>query len=325
MLYCLGSCVVIIGIIIGIIHNSPPYLNTECVLFKINCPKIKSQIIQQSSMQDNNGYDLITKSMKHWIQNGEEIATQINVRIKGKESFSFYATDSLKTNNNFDDKSLCTIFSNTKTFAALLIGIAIDKKWITSYDDSVTKYWRRFPTNKGKYDLKIADVLRHESGLCVYAKHRVVYDIWNINADTYNIIRRAIEEESITYFDGYKRCYHTISRGHILNEIFHLVEPRKRYMAQYYEQEILPILMRNDAAFGLTFRGLSFVYNFGNKKIYNENRSFDVESPGFLWSLYHIKLPKYILKTPIINDNKLNGSICKYLDNKNEKCPKQNM
>eukprot|EP01084_Bolivina_argentea_P194198 333167_1 len=238
MLKCLTICVVLIGIIIGIIHNSPPYLNTECVLLQMNCPKIKSQIINQQSDNKFKGFDLIAKSIKHWISNGEEIASQINIRIKGKESFNFYAADSIKTNNNFDEKSLCTIFSNTKVFASLLIGIAIDKKWIKSYDDPVTKYWKRFPTNKGIYNLKIKDILRHEGGLCVYEKHRIVFDIWNINADTYEIIRKSIEEEKITYYSGYKRCYHAISRGHILNEIFHLVEPKKRYMAKYYEQEI---------------------------------------------------------------------------------------
>ena len=223
MRYCCAFLVAVVAITIGLIHYSPPYLATECLLFNIHCPVIDQKLVTDDK---HTKLQLIAKSITHWIESGEEIASQISIRSNTKETFNFYATDTLRTGDRFDDRSLCSIFSNGKVFEALFIAIAVDRKWIASYDDAVRKYWPRFPKRKGMADIQVKDVLRHEAGLCVYQHYRVVYDPWNINIATYDILRHTIEDERITYYDGHRRRYHTLSRGHNLNELFHAVEPR---------------------------------------------------------------------------------------------------
>ena len=146
-------------------------------------------------------------------------------------------------------------------------------------------------------------------------------------------LQRAIEDEKITFWEDQsgvtrKRCYHTISRGHILNEIFHRVDPQKRYMAQFYEQEILPRLMHNDPAFGMTFRGLRYVQHLRtsskSESVWDEDRIFDVESPSFLWNLYHVVFPKYILRRPLLSDEYLKVKMCGFLEDESL-CPNQSV
>jgi len=329
---CCAAIPVLLGILIAVVHHSPPYLSTRCTLGLGQCPQVKHATTGKH--QGDKADDILNRikqSITHWIDSGEEIASQLSIRRKGEEIFNFYAADTVRTGNRFDERSLVTIFSNGKTFEAMFMAMAVEQKWISSYDDPITKYWRRFPTNRKKYDIRISDVLRHEAGLCIYQRYRIVFDLWNINIASYELLRKAIEDEKITFWEDQsgvtrKRCYHTISRGHILNEIFHLVEPQGRYMAQFYEQEILPRLAHHDPGYGLTFRGLRYVQHLqntdGSRSVWDENRMFDVESPSTLWTLYHHHFAKYILKRPIVADEDLKAKMCGHLEDASL-CPDQ--
>merc|ERR1712228_935326 len=96
--------------------------------------KVNSKCVLSSS--DYN-FSEVGKAMEWFVQNGEETSTQLCIFKEGKEIFNFYAS----TNENIDETSLYPIFSNTKTFSALLIAKCIEMGWIKSYNDLVTDYW----------------------------------------------------------------------------------------------------------------------------------------------------------------------------------------
>lgn len=169
MRLCCSILVVVLAFTITIIHNAPPHLSLQCSGFGLYCPQIT--FAKSGKHKADETLNRIVKSITHWIDTGEAIASQLSIRQKGNEIFNFYAADTVRTGDRFDDRSLITIFSNGKTFEALFMALAIDQKWIDSYDDPITKYWPRFPTNRKKYNIKISDVLRHEAGLCSVCIH----------------------------------------------------------------------------------------------------------------------------------------------------------
>ena len=59
---------------------------------------------------------------------------------------------------NYGADSLQTVFSSTKTLAALCIACLVDRGLI-DYEDKVSKHWPEFAQN-GKEHIKICDVLR---------------------------------------------------------------------------------------------------------------------------------------------------------------------
>ena len=59
-----------------------------------------------------------------------------------------------------------TIFSSGKSLAAIAVATLYDKG-LFNYEDAIAKYWPEFAQN-GKENVKICDVLRHESGLAYF-------------------------------------------------------------------------------------------------------------------------------------------------------------
>ena len=58
------------------------------------------------------------------------------------------------------------IFSSGKSFEAIAVATLFDKG-LLNYEDTIAKYWPEFAQN-GKENVKICDVLRHESGLAYF-------------------------------------------------------------------------------------------------------------------------------------------------------------
>ena len=59
-----------------------------------------------------------------------------------------------------------TIFSSGKSLEAIAMATLFDKG-LFQYEDTIGKYWPEFAQN-GKENVKICDVLRHESGLAYF-------------------------------------------------------------------------------------------------------------------------------------------------------------
>ena len=60
------------------------------------------------------------------------------------------------------------MFSSGKSIAAIVTALMVDRG-LLDYDEKVSTYWPEFAQN-GKEDVKICDVLRHESGLAYFQK-----------------------------------------------------------------------------------------------------------------------------------------------------------
>ena len=114
---------------------------------------------------------------------------------------------------------------------------------VLDYDEKVCKYWPEFAQNE-KQEIKVCDVLRHESGLTNLVRE---IQTWEISRDNIkqNSIGKIIEDSTPVYPKNTRRGYHTLTRGCILNEIFRRVEPRKRTMGEYLYQEINQKLQTN--------------------------------------------------------------------------------
>ena len=103
------------------------------------------------------------------------------------------------------------------------------EKGLFKYEDSISQYWPEFGEN-GKSEIKICDVLRHESGLAYFSKPLASFEnAWTENIKK-NQVGELIEQEEQhfpTEKDGikFKREYHSFSRGMIINELVRRLHP----------------------------------------------------------------------------------------------------
>ena len=102
-------------------------------------------------------------------------------------------------------------------------------KGLFKYEDRISKYWPEFALN-GKEQVRIADVLRHESGLAWFTESiPSIRDAWKDNVKR-NKIGRIIEDQPL-HFPEYEHLdsqseYHTITRGLIVNELVRRIDPK---------------------------------------------------------------------------------------------------
>ena len=133
----------------------------------------------------------------------------------------------IKLNNSFK-----VIFSSSKCIESIVVAMLVDKG-LLNYEEKVSFYWPEFGKNE-KGDLKLEDVLRHESGLARFNGHVHKHeDILRENIKKNSI--GSVIENCVPSFPSSsndcgvsKREYHAATRGFILNEIIRRVDPQKR-------------------------------------------------------------------------------------------------
>ena len=262
------------------IHNLPPFNNIWCILANNNCPVAKSKDVSAAIPGYENPHKQeLAKLFESWVNNGFSTGAQLSTFVNNDEVLNFYVKDDAKY-PNFDEKSIVTIFSCTKNFAATLIAIAIKHGWINSYNDKIVDYWPEFPTTRlllsfedyndyFKQFKSNKTLLRDSSNLIEYFQSNnlsietdtyfatisdvlrhdsgmrllLSTDALYFDTVTHKEMKRMIEDHKyLVHFKETQRVYHSISRGYTLNQLFINVEPKHRSMKQYLEQEILPKL-----------------------------------------------------------------------------------
>eukprot|EP01083_Nonionella_stella_P155778 503771_1 len=327
--------IVVLSILVYTIHNAAPYLRLECVALSVSCPITKSYgTINDHKSADSIHLKPLKQIMQQWIRDGYSTGSQLSIFTNDKERLNIFAKDDRKY-PNFDRNSLVPVFSTTHNFASLLMGIAVQNEWIQSLDDAVTDYWPQFPTQRlvlpydtwlayydahsstvnhntlaqycnqhrihldiRPYRVKIKDVLRHEAGYGL-----LLSDVkMTPSTTTYQDIKTMIERtEYLIQFEDATRSYHGITRGFILNQIFMNMEPKRRSMSEYYQQEIVTKLASQDTnadeEFLLLFEGLKNTQKYVNKM-------YPVVQPPMYWNLYHVALPTYLRLILFLNEKR---------------------
>lgn len=116
-------------------------------------------------------------------------------------------------NQDYNGDSLQNVFSSTKTLVSICVASLVDQGLI-SYEDKVVKHWPEFGS-LGKEDIRLCDVLRHESGLVNLSEKVMISDL-SRDAIKENKIGSKIEKTEMRLPpEKYqtKRAYHSISRG----------------------------------------------------------------------------------------------------------------
>ena len=135
------------------------------------------------------------------------------------------------------------MWSSGNSVAAILMLMMEDRGHL-KYDEAVASYWPEFAKHqKGK--IKVEDVLRHESGLSNF-KQRINVKFTSTENIKKNKIGEVIEDEHVEFPFGCYRYYHGVTRDLITNEIFRRVEPKKRTMSEFLNEELKPLFGDED-------------------------------------------------------------------------------
>uniref|UniRef100_A0A914W1N5 Beta-lactamase-related domain-containing protein n=2 Tax=Plectus sambesii TaxID=2011161 RepID=A0A914W1N5_9BILA len=131
----------------------------------------------------------------------------------------------------WEEDTLTTGFSTTKSVASICLAILIDQK-LASYDDLVIKHWPEFGKN-GKEHVTINMLLGHQAGLPyingVTAKEDMI---------DHRLMSAKFEHQKPIWTPGTKTGYHVMTFGWLVDQLVRRIDPKHRSVGQFFREEI---------------------------------------------------------------------------------------
>ncbi|CAF2538944.1 unnamed protein product [Rotaria sp. Silwood2] len=129
----------------------------------------------------------------------------------------------------YDNNTLQLVFSATKGLVAIANALCVQKGWL-NYSELVTKYWPEYGQN-GKENTTVADILSHRAGLPFISDPSE--QIFNWTA-----MIHSLEHQRPLWPPGTAHSYHVLTYGWLAGELIRRVDPKKRTVGQFIQDEI---------------------------------------------------------------------------------------
>ena len=131
----------------------------------------------------------------------------------------------------WEEDTMVLVFSTTKGMAATALAVAHARKHF-DLDERVSAYWPEFAQN-GKGEITVRQLLAHRAGLCCIDEPldaRVLADLDRLAV--------ALAAQRPAWPAGEQQAYHSISLGFYENELMRRVDPKKRSIGKFFQDEI---------------------------------------------------------------------------------------
>uniref|UniRef100_A0A914E732 Beta-lactamase-related domain-containing protein n=1 Tax=Acrobeloides nanus TaxID=290746 RepID=A0A914E732_9BILA len=201
------------------------------------------------------------------------------------------------SNAKWKDNTRTMIFSSSKAVGAICMAIAVDRGYC-KYEEKVSKYWPNFAKN-GKENTTILHIVNHQAGLPIF-----YVDISIEECKDPDFIAEAIENQTPLWEPGTKYGYHAITYGWLVDQIIRRVDPEKRGIGQFFNEEIAQKYARDLAKlFSLMIRGdlisKDLVKRFYEPLIKEKNVAFNYgNGHGFMYEPHPKKPEKWLVGHP---------------------------
>merc|ERR1719342_284842 len=179
------------------------------------------------------GYEPVRDIFTHNCQHGSEEHSQLCAYVDGKRVVDLWCR--INDQSTFNGDSFTCAYSNAKTVTAVVLAMAKDRGWL-DYGDKISKHWPEFG-QKGKENITIADLLRHEAGLAQLNEPFEALDILRENIKK-NRVGETFENMTPSWPSQGKREYHNFTQGYLANEIFRRVHPDQLTVGEFLDKEL---------------------------------------------------------------------------------------
>lgn len=200
---------------------------------------MKTDVILKGECSE--GYQGVKDLFSSHLGSGKDENAQLCVYVDGKRVVDLWGSSIGDENYGPDDLQI--VFSSGKSVGSFVVALMVDRG-LLNYDDKISMHWPQF-AKKGKQDLTVADVLRHESGLASSFEEKLTLDDIQTDQIKLNAVGRKIEDtrpvfQDILNKDGTvsKRSYHAQTRGLVLNEVIRRVDPQGRTLGEILRQDV---------------------------------------------------------------------------------------
>src|SRR5690348_13457267 len=135
------------------------------------------------------------------------------------------------TGEPWEEDTMVLVFSATKGLAAMAMAVAHSRGWL-DYDERVCRYWPEF-AQQGKARITVRQLLGHQAGLFAFDEpvdRTVVADL--------DRLAMVMARQRPEWEPGTRQAYHAISLGFYEGELMRRVDPLRRTLGQFFQDEI---------------------------------------------------------------------------------------
>ncbi len=190
--------------------------------------------MQEAEIKGNvaEGFDEVRSVFKENFKKRGELGASCCAFYKGQKIVDLWGGYSkLEKKENWEEDTIAPVYSTVKGISALTLAHA-HSRGLFDYEKKMSIYWPEFSQN-GKEDITIKQLMSHQAGLCVIDEPIPFERLGDPD-----FICKVIEKQKPAWIPGTKHGYHTVSLGWYQNELIRRVDPKKRSLSQYFEEEI---------------------------------------------------------------------------------------
>jgi CubicO group peptidase (beta-lactamase class C family) len=136
-----------------------------------------------------------------------------------------------QTREPWEHDTMVIVYSATKGLAAMTLAVAHSRGWL-DYEERVCTYWPEF-AQQGKERTTVRQLLAHQAGLPVLdgrVDRSLVADV--------DALAVVLARQKPWWEPGTRQAYHGITLGFYESELLRRIDPRRRTVGQFFQDEI---------------------------------------------------------------------------------------
>ena len=181
------------------------------------------------------GWEFVRDLFKDNFVHDRDLGASIAAYYQGKLAFELWGGwfDQSKT-KPYDNNTLQIVFSTTKGLVAAAVALAV-QRGLLDYSALVTRYWPEYGQN-GKENTTVADILSHRAGIPDISTPLEQYLNWTAMIEH-------LEKQTPIWQPGSAHGYHALTYGWLAGELIRRVNPKKKSLGQFIQDELLNSIM----------------------------------------------------------------------------------
>lgn len=178
------------------------------------------------------GYEAVRDAFAENFLRRREIGAACCVYHKGEQVVDLWGGVRNKTTGEpWEENTMALVYSATKGLAAMTLAIAHSRGWL-DYDELMSRYWPEFAQN-GKERITVRQLLAHQAALFALDQpidRSLVGDL--------DRLAEVLARQKPAWEPGTRQAYHAVTLGFYEGELLRRVDPRRRSLGQFFQDEI---------------------------------------------------------------------------------------
>jgi CubicO group peptidase (beta-lactamase class C family) len=178
------------------------------------------------------GFEAVREAFVENFARRNELGAACCIYYRGEEVVDLWGgVRNKRTGEPWEEDTMVCVFSTTKGLSGLALALA-HSRGLFDYDERISKYWPEF-AQQGKDKITVRQLLAHQAGLFAFDEtgdKRIVADL-----DRLAVV---LARQKPAWEPGARQAYHAITLGYYEGELLRRVDPRRRSLGQYFQDEL---------------------------------------------------------------------------------------